>query len=132
MKEIVEKHQNKGLTDLVHVDSFLSYIEGEAVLQQMIVTSVDQSVLGGARIPPGWDRASLRQYLTNNTPHLVTVAVFLLLLVTGLIVRGLQFRGGSGRGSEEFLLMLVIGRCENTIWRQEPSAHDRSSLWTRN
>ena len=48
MKEIVEKHQNKGLTELVHVDSFLSYIEGEAVLQQMIVTSVDQSVLGGS------------------------------------------------------------------------------------
>ena len=47
MKEIVEKHQNLGLTDLVHIDSFLSYIEGEAVLQQMIVTSVDQSVLGG-------------------------------------------------------------------------------------
>ena len=47
VKEIVEKHLHKGLTDLVHVDSFLSYIEGEAVLQQMIVTSVDQSVLGG-------------------------------------------------------------------------------------
>ena len=47
VKEIVEKHLNKGLTDLVHVDSFLSYIEGEAVLQRMIVTSVDQSVLGG-------------------------------------------------------------------------------------
>ena len=83
------------------------------------------------RIPPGWDRATLVHYLTNNTPHLVTVAVFLLLLLTGLIVRGLQFKGGSGRGSEEFLL-LVIGRCENTIWRQEPSAHDCSSLWTRN
>ena len=47
MKEIVEKHLNKGLTDLVHVASFLRYIEGEAVLQRMIVTSVDQSVLGG-------------------------------------------------------------------------------------
>ena len=47
MREIVERHLNKGLTDLVHVDSFLSYIEGEAVLQRMIVTSVDQSVLGG-------------------------------------------------------------------------------------
>ena len=46
------------------------------------------------RTPPGWDRVTLGQYLTNNTPHLVTVAVFLLLLVTGLIIRGLQFQGG--------------------------------------
>ena len=84
------------------------------------------------RTPPGWDRVTLGQYITNNTPHLVTVAVFLLLLVTGLILRGLQFQGGHLGGSEEFLILLVIGRCENTVWRQELSAHDCSSLWTRN
>ena len=48
--EIVEKYSNKGVKDLIHVDSFINYIREEETLQEMIVNNINKALLDLFRI----------------------------------------------------------------------------------
>ena len=98
---IVEKYQNKGLSDLVYCETFLEFISEDETLQEMIVTNIDKSLQPKlakkktSAFMTNINHYTSPEYLQNNSQSIITVTVFLSILALSMIIRGKQFFGNS-------------------------------------
>ena len=112
--EIVEKYRNKGVKDLIHVDSFINYIREEETLQGMIVNNINKALLpkeikkDESKLFKTAVHVTSPEYLQNNGSHIVTVTSFIAVLLISMYIRGAQFMDAkTPRGSRNYLLIVA-------------------------
>ena len=112
--EIVEKYRNKGVKDLIHVDSFINYIREEETLQGMIVNNINKALLpkeikkDESELFKAAVHVTSPEYLQNNGSHIITVTSFIAVLLISMYIRGAQFMDAkTPRGSRNYLLIVA-------------------------
>ena len=112
--EIVEKYRNKGVKDLIHVDSFINYIREEETLQGMIVNNINKALLpkeikkDESKLFKTAVHVTSPEYLQNNGSHIITVTSFIAVLLISMYIRGAQFMDAkTPRGSRNYLLIVA-------------------------
>ena len=102
VSDIVAKNSNRGLKDLILVESFMNYIKNEKTLEDMIVTNVNQSLVpklkelkmsSVSKLVENLSNYTRPEYLQNNSQTIITVTIFMSILIMSVTVRGLQFLG---------------------------------------
>ena len=99
MREIIEKYKNKGLSDLIYFETFLQFIREDEILQEMIVTNIDKSLMPNQAIDKtscfikNFNHYTSPEYIQNNSQSILTVSVFFSTLALSMTIRGLQFYG---------------------------------------
>ena len=119
--EIVEKYRNKGVKDLIHVDSFINFIREEETLQGMIVNNINKALLPKEikKDEPELFKAAVHvtspEYLQNNGSHISTVTSFIGVLLISMYIRGAQFMDAKTPSGARNYLLIVARACGQGI-----------------
>ena len=119
--EIVEKYSNKGVKDLIHVDSFINYIREEETLQGMIVDNINKALLpkeikkDRSKFLEAVVHVTSPEYLQNNSSHIITVTSFMAFLLVSMYIRGAQFMDAKTPSGTRNYLLIVARACGQGI-----------------
>ena len=112
--EIIEKYRNKGVKDLIHVDSFINFIREEETLQGMIVNNINKALLPRetkqerSELVEAVVQLTSPEYLQNNGSNIITVISFISILLISMYVRAAQFMDAkTPRGGRNYLLIVA-------------------------
>ena len=121
VSEVVEKYRNKGVTDLIHVDSFMNYIREEETLQEMIVNNINRSIVPKeikkqrSELVDAVVHFTSPEYLQNNGSNIITVSTFLGALLASMYIRGAQFMDARTPSGHTNILLIVARACGQGI-----------------
>ena len=112
--EIIEKYRNKGVKDLIHVDSFINFIREEETLQAMIVSNINKALLpketneDRSEFVEALIQVTSPEYLQNNGSNIITVISFISILLISMYVRAAEFMDAkTPRGDRNYLLIVA-------------------------